>query len=94
MNSESSELKTASVPDSDSSSESSSSSSDEPEQKILKGPFILNHFTRIAHVTKQKDGEYLPSCGAKFFDKTLYKVSDVIPDDFDLCHRKGCSAND
>ena len=94
MNSESSEPKTVPVSDSDSSSESSSSSSDETEQKTLKGPFILNHFTRIAHVTKKKDGEFLPSCGAIFFDKTLYKVSDVIPDDFELCHRKGCSAND
>ena len=89
MNSESSEPKTVPVSDSDSFSESSSSSSDATEQKTLKGPFILNHFTRIAHVIKRKDGEFLPSCGAIFFDKTLYKVSDVIPDDFELYHRKG-----
>ena len=77
---------------SDSSSDSSSSSEDNDDgKKQPTGPFILNHFTRIAHLIREKNGVTSPSCGAKFFDKDLYRISDEIPDDYDLCHHKGCS---
>ena len=76
---------------SDTSSESSSSSSPSNSKKEPTGPFILNHFTRIAHCTKMKDGKRLPSCGAKLFDPELYRISDEIPEDYDICQRKGCS---
>ena len=78
----------------DSSSESSSdssSSSSEDEKQTPSGPFLLNHFTRIAHLTKMVDGKHKPSCGAKLFDDKLYRISDELPSDFDLCQRKGCS---
>ena len=78
----------------DSSSESSSSSSSEDEtEQAVKGPFFLNHFTRIAHFTKKIDGKILPACGAKLFDESLYRISDELPPDFDLCLHKGCSRN-
>ena len=78
--------------DSDSESESSSSSSSEDEQqKNWSGPFILNHFTKTAHVAKTKDGKLAPGCGANFFDESLYRISDEIPEDFDLCQHKGCT---
>ena len=80
------------VESSDSSSDSSSSSEDNDDgKKQPTGPFILNHFTRIAHLIREKNGVTSPSCGAKFFDKDLYRISDEIPDDYDLCHHKGCS---
>ena len=72
-----------SASDSDSESESSSSSSSEDEQqKNWSGPFILNHFTKTAHVAKTKDGKLAPGCGANFFDESLYRISDEIPEDF------------
>ena len=77
--------------DSDSSSDSPSSSSpEEGNQRQLTGPFILNQVTKIAHLTKTKEGKMLPSCGAKFFDEELYRVSGEISEDFDLCQHKGC----
>jgi len=77
--------------DSDSSSDSPSSSSpEEGNQRQLTGPFILNHFIKIAHLTKTKEGKMLPSCGARFIDEKLYRVSGEFPEDFDLCQHKGC----
>lgn len=76
---------------SDASSEESSSSSDDIEDKPTKGPFFLNHFTRIAHCIKQSNnGKKLPACGAKLFDESLYRISDELPSDFDMCQHKGC----
>ena len=69
----------------------SSSSSSEDEKQTPSGPFLLNHFTRIAHLTKMADGKHKPSCGAKLFDDKMYRISDELPSDFDLCQRKGCS---
>ena len=76
-----------------SSSDSSSSSSEEADKQKNPGPFILNHFTRIAHLAKHKDGKLVPSCGAKFFNEKLYRVSDELPEDYDLCQHKACTSN-
>ena len=79
--------------ESSSSSDSSPSSSDEENEQPAKGPFLLNHFTRIAHcVRKNNEGKYIPACGAKLFDASLYRISDELPSDFDLCHHKGCKS--
>ena len=80
--------------DSDSSSDSpSSSSSEETQDRNVSGPFILNHFTKVAHLAKDKQGHFVPSCGAKLFDEKLYRISDEIPEDFDLCQHKGCTTD-
>ena len=72
-------------------SSSSSSSSDEEVEPQPKGPFFLNHFARIAHcIQRTENGKVLPACGAKLFDESLYRISDELPTDFDLCHHKGC----
>ena len=80
-----------SVDSSSSSSESSSSSSEEDTEQSAKGPFFLNHFTRVAHyIKKTREGKSLPACGAKLFDESLYRISDELPSHFDLCNHKGC----
>ena len=80
-----------SVNSSSSSSESSSSDSEEDTEESYKGPFFLNHFTGVAHyIKKTADGKPSPACGAKLFDESLYRISDELPPDFDLCNHKGC----
>ena len=85
--------------DSDSSS-SSSSSSDEssdkaPSEKPLETvSYILNAFTRVAHMAKYVQGSSFPdaACGARLtLEKHQFPVVDVVPADYDFCQHKACA---
>ena len=86
--------------DTDSDSSSSSSSSDEssdkaPSEKPLETvSYILNAFTRVAHMAKYVQGSSFPdaACGARLtLEKHQYPVVDVVPADYDFCQHKACA---
>ena len=81
--------------DSDSSSDSPSSSSpEEGNQRQLTGPFILNQVTKIAHLTKTKEGKMLPSCGAKFLMRNCTEYRAKFPKTLIFASIRDVCAND
>ena len=83
-----------SVSDSSTSQESSSSSSDSEILPLENTSFILNCFTRVAHIARfLKDSPHpSPACGRDLgISVELLQVVDSIPADYDLCQHKACS---
>ena len=81
--------------DSDSSnSEESSPSSSSEVLAIEPTAFILNRFTRIAHIAKYLDDNPTPSpaCGRDLgISVELLQVVESVPGDYELCQHKACS---
>ena len=81
--------------DSDSSSSDDGSSSSSSEVLAIEPtPFILNCFTRIAHIAKFSEGNPTPSpaCGRDLgISIDLLQIVDSIPGDYELCQHKACS---
>lgn len=80
--------------DSSSSDDSSSSSSLSEILPLENNSFILNCFTKVAHVAKfVKDNPYpSPACGRDLgISVELLQVVDHLPSDYDLCQHKACS---
>ena len=81
--------------DSDSSSSDDGSSSSSSEVLAIEPTsFILNCFTRIAHIAKFSGGNPTPSpaCGRDLgISIDLLQIVDSIPGDYELCQHKACS---
>lgn len=83
------------------SSESDSSASDDSSSSQISNilplensSFILNCFTKVAHVAKfnNMNPHPTPACGRDLgLAVELLQVVDSVPSDYDLCQRKACS---
>lgn len=91
--------KTYRTKESDSDSSSSSSSEDSSDKAPSEEPveivsYILNAFTRVAHVAKYIQGSSFPdaACGARLtLEKHQYPIVDSVPADYDFCQHKACA---
>ena len=85
--------------DSDSDSSSSSSSGESSDKIPSEEPveiisYILNAFTRVAHLAKYVQGSAFPdaACGARLtLEKHQYPIVDSVPADYDFCQHKACA---
>ena len=80
--------------DSSSSSSEESSHESDDEKPVESVSFILNAFTRIAHVAKYSSESSYPdtACGVKLtLEKDQYPVVDSVPADYDFCQHKACA---
>ena len=81
--------------DSSSSSSSDESSEEAPSERPLETvSYILNAFTRVAHVAKYSQDASFPdaACGARLtLEKHQYPVVDSVPADYDFCQHKACA---
>ena len=83
------------IDDSDSSSSDESSSSETSEILPLENySYILNCFTKVAHLAKftHPNPHPTPACGRDLgVDVELLQVVDSVPSDYDLCQHVACS---
>ena len=80
--------------DSSSSDDSSSSSTNSEILALENNSYILNCFTKIAHVARFLDDNPHPSpaCGRDLgLSVEMLQVVDSVPADYDLCQHKACS---
>ena len=80
--------------DSSSSDESSSSSTTSEIFPLENTSYILNCFTKVAHVAKflNENPHPSPACGRDLgLSVEMLQVVDSVPADSDLCQHKACS---